>query len=226
MRRRLRIGWVALLCFFLSGCVNETDIQPDETPSVDASESGVAADAYDVRPLFPGMPAPSFTTRDAQNVEFVFDPDARERPVILAFYRGGWCPYCNLQLAELREMDQQLADLGYELLFLSADRPAVLAEGSMGDDIPFRLLSDSTMSIASDFGIAFKVADETIERYKGAGIDLAGAAGGDHGLLPVPSVFIIGSDGEIKFQYVNPNYRERIPGSLLLGAAKAFAEEV
>jgi len=122
-------------------------------------------------------------------------------------------------------MYQQLADMGYELLFLSADRPAVLAEGSMGEDLPFRLLSDSTMGIAADFGIAFRVADETVERYKGIGIDLAGAAGSDHRLLPVPSVFIVGSDGQIKFQYVNPNYRERIPGPLLMEAAKVFAEE-
>lgn len=184
----------------------------------------VAATAHDVRPLLPGMMAPRFATRDAGNAVFEFDPTDRDRPTIMAFYRGGWCPYCNLQLAELRELDHQLADLGYEVLFLSADRPAKLAEGSVEENPPYTLLSDSTMSIASDFGIAFRVADETVERYRGSGIDLADAAGSDHRLLPVPSVFLIGSDGEIKFQYVNPDYRERIPGALLLSAAQVFAE--
>lgn len=223
MRRRLRIGWVGVVLMF--GCSPDAGPPAENVAASTDDQQYAAADAYAVRPLLPGMMAPAFTTRNADNEVFEFDPANRDRPTIVAFYRGGWCPYCNLQLAELRELDQQLVDLGYELLFLSADRPARLAEGSVGDNPPFSLLSDSTLSISSDFGIAFRVADETVERYKGAGIDLADAAGADHGLLPVPSVFVIGSDGEIKFQYVNPDYRERIPGALLLSAAKVFSEE-
>ena len=158
------------------------------------------------------------------NETYTFDPEAPTRPVIMAFYRGGWCPYCNLQLAELREMDDELVSMGYDLLFLSADRPAVLGEDSVEDDPPYRLLSDSTMSIAKDFGIAFRLPDETVERYKTRGLDLAAESGSDHRLLPAPSVFIIGGDGEIKFQYTNPDYRRRIPGALLLEAARVFSE--
>ena len=181
-------------------------------------------DAYDVRPLFPGMKAPFFETKDAANETYTFDPEAPEAPVVMAFYRGGWCPYCNLQLEELREMDEELVSLGYDLLFLSADRPAVLSQDSVEDNPPYRLLSDSTMSIAKDFGIAFRLPDATVERYRSRGLDLAEESGSDHRLLPAPSVFIIGSDGEIKFQYTNPDYRRRIPGPLLLEAARIFSE--
>lgn len=209
----------------LIGCSSESELPAGSAGTSSEQQLVAAVDAYGVRPLLPGMMAPAFITLDADAEVYEFDPANRERPTIVAFYRGGWCPYCNLQLAELRELDHELVELGYELLFLSADRPAMLAEGSVEENPPFSLLSDSTMSISSDFGIAFRVADETVERYRGVGIDLADAAGADHRLLPVPSVFVIGTDGEIKFQYVNPDYRERIPGALLLSAARVFAEE-
>ena len=207
----------------LLGCAEPSSTTPDSVGEP-ATESTVATDAYGVRPLFPGMRAPAFEAKDSANETYVFDPETVASPVIMAFYRGGWCPYCNLQLAELREMDDELASMGYDLLFLSADRPYVLSQDSVEEDPPYKLLSDSTMSIAKDFGIAFRLPDATVERYRSKGLDLAEESGLDHRLLPAPSVFIIGSDGEIKFQYTNPDYRERIPGLLLLEAARIFSE--
>ncbi|MBK8550829.1 MAG: hypothetical protein IPL53_07105 [Ignavibacteria bacterium] len=77
------------------------------------------------------------------------------------------------------------------------------------------------MNAALQFGIAFKVADEIIEKYKSYDIDLEASSGKEHHLLPVPSVFILGTDGIISFEYVNPNYKIRLDPDVLLAAAIA-----
>ncbi len=84
------------------------------------------------------------------------------------------------------------------------------------------LLSDSTMAGAIAFGIAFKVADKTYNAYKDRfKLDLEERSGQKHHLLPVPSVFLVGTDGKIKFEYVNPDYKVRLEPEILLAAAKA-----
>ena len=85
----------------------------------------------------------------------------------------------------------------------------------------YRLLSDSNMDCPRAFGIAYKVDEKTVERYKGSGIDLTYDSGEKSHLLPVPSVFVIGTDGVIQFEYVNPNYRVRLDPDVLLAVARA-----
>lgn len=215
---------VFVLASSLIGCTQSD--QAAESPAAPATipRNHVAPNAESANPLMPGMAAASFETLTSEDESFVFDSSVLERPAILVFYRGGWCPYCSMQLSELRKIDRQLADMGYDLLFLSADRPAKLREGSLGDDVPITLLSDSTMQIAQSYGIAFHVAESTLNRYLESGLDLAEEAGADHGILPVPSVFFVGSDGKINFQYSNPDYRVRISHELLLAAAEIFQE--
>ena len=88
------------------------------------------------------------------------------------------------------------------------------------EKLTYTLLSDSKMEAAQALGIAFKVDDATLDRYEEYGIDLERASGEKHHLLPVPSVFIVGTDGTISFEHVNPNYKVRLHPDLLLAAAK------
>lgn len=87
--------------------------------------------------------------------------------------------------------------------------------------LKYTLLSDSKMAGARALGIAFKVDDTTLERYGQYGIDLEKSTGERHHVLPVPSVFVVGKDGIINFEYVNPNYKVRLQPEVLLAAAKA-----
>ncbi len=89
----------------------------------------------------------------------------------------------------------------------------------------FELLSDSQMTAAKAFGIAYRVSDAYYERLREFGNDLEEASGEKHHLLPVPAVFIVGTDGMIKFEYVNPNYRVRLDADVLLAAVKAALKE-
>ncbi len=86
------------------------------------------------------------------------------------------------------------------------------------------LLSDSKMSAAESFGVAYQVDDATLKQLQQYGIDIEAASGEKHHILPVPAVFLIGTDGQIKFQYVHPDYKIRLDPELLLAAARIFSK--
>lgn len=183
--------------------------------------------AEQVMPLFEGMPAPSFTVKSPDGSEYAFAPDQLESPVVIFFYRGGWCPYCNAQLMELRNVDPELESLGYETLYLNADSPETLRAGleDPEDTFDYNVLSDNDLVAAKKFGIAFRVDDGTVERYLEYNIDLEAASGRDHHALPVPAVFIVNTDGRISFAYVNPDYRFRLHPDVLMAAARVALNE-
>lgn len=192
-----------------------------EANANDNEAADIAASAQDVRPLLVGATVPSLTLVSVDGEAFDLNEAIKSQPTILIFYRGGWCPYCNLQLGQLQTVEPKLLALGYQLLAISPDRPAKLAESIDKHKLTYTLLSDHTMKAARSFGTAFRVDDATVEKYKGYGIDLEAASGQKHHLLPVPSVFIVGIDGVIKFSYANPDYKVRLAPEDLLKAAQA-----
>ena len=183
--------------------------------------------AEQIRPLLPGSDAPTFTATNAYSESFIFDPTQLQRPAVLIFYRGGWCPYCNLYWAEFRKIEAELLALDLDLMFLSADSAEILAKAVADEtDRPaYQLLSDASSEIAQAFGIAFRASDKTYQRYVDMDIvDLEEASGYQHHNLPVPAVFIIDADGVVVFQYVNPNYKVRLAPEVLLAAARALQD--
>ena len=198
------------------------------------SNPSLAKDYFDqadqVTPLLPGMRIPAFEAKTPAGETVVFDPEKIEKPFVLTFYRGGWCPYCRAHLGEMRLAEEALVDMGFAVYFMSPDQPSFLAESikqsqaKNPDEEPFdyQLLSDASMSVARAFRIAFKVEDALVEKYKQWNIDLEAASGHDHHLLPAPAVFLVGTDGVIQFQYVNPDYKIRLAPAILLAAAKDY----
>ena len=149
----------------------------------------------------------------------------KEKPTVLIFYRGGWCPFCNKHLAQIQQIQDELVEMGYQIVAVSADQPEYLQESIEKHDLDYTLYSDSPMNASTAFGLTFKVDQETVERYRKNGIDLEKHAGYDHHLLPVPAVFIVDQEGTIRFQYVNPDYKTRIEPEVLLAAAGAYYPE-
>ena len=184
----------------------------------------IHASADQVQPLLPGMRAPDFTLRDAENHEFRFESGEQDKPVVLTFFRGGWCPYCNLHLSELRLAEQQLEEMGFDIWFISIDKPELLLASLDDPEIGYTVYSDSSLEATRAFGLAFRVDDELNERYLGYGIDLEEASGESHHVLPAPATYIIGTDGIINFAYINPDYKVRLHPDVLLAAARAYME--
>ena len=183
-------------------------------------------EASQVQPLLPGMKAAAFDVLDAKGSPIHFDPQKMNKPLVLSFFRGGWCPYCNLHLAEMRKAEAELKAMGFDIWFISIDKPELLYKSLKDPDIGYTVLSDAKLSATRAYGLAFRVPDELVEKYLQWDIDLEGSSGETHHVLPAPSTFIIGSDGVIQFQYTNPDYKVRLHPDVLLAAAQAYSAGV
>ncbi len=195
--------------------------------SADASrttEGVVAKSANEVKPLLVGATVPPVILHAVDGTPFDLNEAIAAKPTLLVFYRGGWCPFCNTHLGALKQAESAILGSGWQMIAISPDRPEKLAETVQKEQVSYRLLSDSEMTAAKAFGIAFKVDDATIERYKGYGIDLQEASGQNHHLLPVPAVFLVNTDGIITFEYVNPDYKVRLDPDVLVAEIRSQAQ--
>lgn len=111
--------------------------------------------------------------------------------------------------------------MGYQILAVSADSPEFLAQSRQKHQMGYALLSDHSMKGAMALGIAWQVNAEGLKMLKGYGIDLEKASGEGHHILPVPAAYVVGTDGRIRFAYVNPDHKVRVPAAVLLEAARA-----
>ena len=185
----------------------------------------VAPTAAEIKPLAAGDPAPYFTVETVDNEPFDFDPRKLERPVVLISFRGGWCPFCNIHLSELKDVLPEINEMGIDVLFLSGDRPELLYSSlrheTQGDiaALGYTILSDANAQAAIALGIAFRASDKTIQRRLDKGQDIERSSMQRHGVLPVPAVFAISREGEITFAYANADYKVRLPNDELLSAA-------
>lgn len=189
-----------------------------QTPAQDGTE--VPQRAEDVKPLGEGRPAPSAVLREPDGGNVALAELYRTAPTMLIFYRGGWCPYCSVHLGQIQKAEKQLRELGFQVVAISPDRPEQLAESIHKEQLTYALLSDSDMTLAKAFGLGFRVDDKTLERYQGFGIDLEQASGQRHHLLPVPAVYLVDTQGTIRFAHWNPDYKTRLGPDELIAAAR------
>lgn len=188
-----------------------------------ARAADVPNDPAQVVPIAVGTTLPRLALHSVDGTAYVVDPAHLDAPLVLVFYRGGWCPYCNRHIGALKSIDPELHALGYRLLFVSPDRPAALYASLKEPDVTFTLLSDADMSAARSLGIAFRVDDPTLAKYRSFGVDLDAASGQVHHQLPVPAVFIVSRDGRIAYVHANPDYTQRLSPPALLAAAQRAA---
>lgn len=177
-----------------------------------------------IQPLLNGQKVPGgLMVKDSHGETVNLSALLSEQNTILVFYRGGWCPYCNTQLAGLRDIAPQLEKLGYRILAVSPELPAASAKSEkMTKDaaLNYQLLSDASLQAIPAFGIAYYMDAATEKTYKGTyGIQLTYDSTGQ-AVLPAPAVFIINKTGEIQFSYVHINYKTRLQPRLLLLAAE------
>jgi len=192
--------------------------------SASVSAADLAAAPEQIRPILLGSAMPDVPLRTLAGKPTTLRAQVAGKPAILVFYRGGWCPFCNLQLSELRLVQNDAEKLGYQIIAISPDRPEELRKTLGKDKLTYTLLSDSKAGALRAFGIGYRLDDATYAKYQGYGIDLEMASGEKEHALPVPSVFIVDKDGILQFSYSHPDYRIRVPGSVVLAAAKAIAE--
>ena len=185
----------------------------------------VVDDPNNVSPLMIGQDAPEIILFSSDGKPFNLREKIAQKPTVLLFYRGGWCPFCNAQLSQIQEIEDDLSDLGYQLLAISPDTPSALQKTSEDKELSYELISDYQLKATREFGLAFHISEDYNQKVKSIGGKTARLAGDDKSTLPVPAVYIFDTDGMIQFQYANPNYKVRIKPELLLTAAKLALEE-
>jgi peroxiredoxin len=186
--------------------------------------AAVPDDPAKVVPVAVGATAPAFNAREVDGKRFRFDPTHLQAPVMIIFFRGGWCPYCNAHLQDLRTVEPEIVTMGYSVLFLSTDRPELLYS-SLKEKVNYHILSDSSLDAARAFGVAYRVDAETLKKMQGFGVDLETTQGNANHELPVPSVFIVDRSGVVRFRYFNPDYRVRLDAASVLSAAQKAPHE-
>jgi peroxiredoxin len=176
--------------------------------------------AEDIGPLLIGETLPNATLQDMNGVPVDLQNIIKEKPTVLVFYRGGWCPYCNQQLAALAETESQIIELGYQIIAISPDHFEMLKPTMASDEVNYQVYSDANAELIQAIGIGFK----TPEKAKGYIAQKTKKEASD--ILPVPAVFIVDKSGKIFFEYINPDYTTRISEDMILSNLKALQGEI
>lgn len=207
--------FASLLIFFIS-----MQTQASNTHVVKA----IAESAEQISPLMNGQQIPSaveVTTINGNKTSL--GQVLNGKKTILFFYRGGWCPFCNTQMGQLKKIEKELAKLDFQLIGISTDDAQNIQKSIGKHQLNYQLLADFNSITSQAFGLAFYSSEKTTERYLAA-MNLKNPlqknkAGEKRLVLPVPAIYIIDSTGLVQFNYVNPNFKVRLHEELLLKAA-------
>ena len=177
------------------------------------------SDPNDIRPLLIGQAIPNTSLKDVDGKVVLLADLIRNKPALVIFYRGSWCPYCNVHLGELAKLEPKLLELGFQIIAISPDQPAFLKESIDKNELKYTVLSDSNVEAAKGFGLAYTVDAKMLEKLAEYDIDLEKHAGADHHVLPVPAAFLVSQNGRIEFSHVAPDYTTRVNTDVILTAA-------
>ena len=130
-------------------------------------------------------------------------------PILLVFYRGGWCPFCNFQIRALSEAAPRFAERGITPVVVSVDRASEATRTSRRYEIPFPVLSDETLELVQAFHVVKQVDETELTRLRGFGMDLEASAGKNHHVIAVPSMFLIDSQGVVRWAHSDLDYKVR-----------------
>jgi peroxiredoxin len=169
-----------------------------------------------------GSTATDFTLPNANGEPTNLNQLLEKGPVIINFYRGGWCPFCNLEFKSLHEILPQINELGATLVGISPELPDNSLSTIEKHQIQFEVLSDVGNTIAEAYGIVMKVPEVIQPLYLQWGLDLPKVNGEDTWELPIPATYVINRKGEIVAAYVNKNYTERMEPADIIKALQAI----
>lgn len=130
-------------------------------------------------------------------------------PLLVVFYRGGWCPYCNVQIRQLAEAWPEFKKRGITPVLVSADKPDASAMAQATYKIPFPVLSDPDLKAHAAFDVIIEVDDATVDKYRDYGIVLEDWSGRDHHKIAAPGIFLLDSSGQVQWAHVSKDYRTR-----------------
>jgi peroxiredoxin len=161
------------------------------------------------RALQAGNLAPEIVLPNAKGETVDVAMHRKRGPVIVTFYRGGWCPYCNLELRAFQKILPEIKAAGASLVAISPEKPDDTLTTAEKNTLTFEVLSDVGQKVGRAFGLVYIFSDELKRAYQGFGRDIPGANGSDEWALPISATYVIGQSGRIIYAYTDPDYRDR-----------------
>jgi peroxiredoxin len=159
--------------------------------------------------LFIASKAPDFRAKDQHGTEIRLKDLLKDGKVVLVFYRGEWCPYCNKELAGLQDSLQFIKDKKATLIAVSPEKPENILKTVEKTKAEYSILYDEGLKIMKAYDVKFEVPENTLTRYRNAGIDIEKINGTNGKYLPVPAVFIIDKESTVIYRFFEPDYKKR-----------------
>jgi peroxiredoxin len=191
---------------------------PDVVKAVTVEIENVVRSGAGSKAPVVGEPVPDFTLPDAMRRPISLASLRHEGPVVVTFYRGQWCPYCDLQLRAYQDVLPRIRALGATLVAISPQTPDESLSTAEKRKLEFHVLSDAGNNVARAWGLIWKVGTSLDSLHKAFGVDLAKSNGDTSNELPVPATFIIEPSGRIAFAHYDANWVVRLEPSALLSA--------
>ena len=184
-------------------------VAPERVAIMEAATANLRATGIESQALQVGARAPDLTLPDALGQPVRLSSLWQRGPLVLVFYRGGWCPYCNLELRAWQQQLGALKNLDAQLVAVSPQTPDNSLSTAEKNALAFPVLSDSALQAATAFGVAFEMPPELVEVYSRGGNDLPVLNGNGRWVLPVPATYVVDQNGSIAFAHIEADYRER-----------------
>jgi peroxiredoxin len=201
--------------------------QPEEAKAImakadrDLAESGISD-----RTLKAGEKAPNFILPNVKDRTVELQELLKQGAVVLSFYRGGWCPYCNMELRGLQKALPKIQALGATLVAVSPETPDNSLSTAEKNELTFEVLSDRGNKIAREFGLVFTVPEELRPVYDKFGLDIPAYNGDTTFELPIPATYVIAPDGTVIHAFANTDYTKRLDPEDIIAALKEIAVAV
>ncbi len=156
-----------------------------------------------------GDAAPDFTAKNQSNKDINLKELLKSGSVVLLFYRGEWCPYCNRQLKALEDSMSLITAKGANIIAVSPEKLENISKTIEKTKATYNVVADENSKIMNAYKVAFELDEKTTEKYKGYGVNLTERNGSNGNNLPVPAVYIINKEGKITYRYFDINYKNR-----------------
>ena len=170
-----------------------------------------------------GDTAPDFTLPNAQGKSVNLKELLQKKAVLISFYRGAWCPYCNIELRTLQKVLPQIQEANIDLVAISPHTPDNSLTTQEKNELTFEVLSDANNQLARQFGLVHQLPADLRELYLSFAIDLQKSNGEDSFELPLPATYLIDREGKIIYAFVNEDYTQRVNLDELLAKIKTIA---
>jgi peroxiredoxin len=191
---------------------------PERLATMEGATALLRASGIEASALKTGARVSDVTMTDALGKPVRLADELAKGPVIVVFYRGGWCPYCNLTLRAYQQLLPRIRALGANMIAITPETPDRSLTTSEKNALEYKVLSDANLRAAAAFGLAFELPPDLQAVYLKAGNDLREINGSGQWSLPVPATYVIGQDGTVLYAHVDADYRNRAEPAEALAA--------